>query len=331
MEKELDQAINFCIAALNNKVKGSQEVEGNSDYVLATLQKIAKMPYQGRNIGIGDYRTSFEQMMKQCLRSKLSFSLDWLHVILVLFDFTNYDETKMLALAEKIVNDNIIFNHVLKHIIANLVTMGNIEMAEQFIPNFKTTVIFKEQNNLDMGYLIILEHYAQNGDDKNFFKYFKLSKPAINKNEVSMAKDMLVKNYTQNNSIEHGIELCKHKNIGSKFYFSALLAFAEQGKYQELKQIFEKYPQLKQAETELQILIAACMKAKELNLPIDDDFEELFFRTLQVDRKLKWGDAKLQDSLFFDLGFANEGNKERMLRCRKKIKANSLKKELIVK
>jgi len=339
MEKELEQAINYCIEALNNRTDESrQEVEGNSDYVNATLQKIKQLPYQGRNLGIGDNhydgkRNSFEDMINRFGEEKITYSLEWKDALLVLFDFANYDETKMLGFAKKIVNDNIIFNHILKHIISNLVTMENIKTAEEFIPNFKTTVIFKEEDNLDKGYFIILTHYANIGDDKNFFKYFKQSKPAVNKYDVNVAKQYLVKNYAKNNGIEQTIQLCKHKNIGSKFYFNALMAFAEQGNYQELKQIFDKYPELKQpeAETQLHILTTAYLKAKELNQTIDDDFEQLFERALKVDRKLKWGDTKLQDSLLLDLGLASEGNKERVLKCRKAIKANWLKKELVVK
>jgi|GEM_PF-2541905 len=338
MEKELDKAINFCIEALNNRTDETrQEVEGNSDYVNATLQKIKQMPYHGRNLGIGDnhydgFRNSFQDIINRFETKKITYSLDWKDALLVLFDFANYDEAKMLEFAKKIVNDNIIFNHVLKNIIANLVTLGNIKKAEEFIPNFKTTFIFKEEDNLDKGYFIILTHYAKLGDDKNFFKYFKLSKPAVNKYDVNVAKQYLVKNYATHNGIEQTIELCKHKNLGAKLYFSALTAFAEQGNYQELKQIFEKHPELKQpeAETELKILATAYLEAKKINLLIDDDFEELFERAVKMDRKLKWGDVKLQDSILLDLGLANQNNKERFLKCRKAIKNNWLKKELII-
>jgi hypothetical protein len=338
MKRQIDQAINFCIEALNNKTERSQEVKGSSEYVTAVLNEIKKLPYQGRKLGIGDfgyedYRSSFEDTSKWFGKQTITYSLSWKSALLILFDFANYDELKMLEFAEKIVNDNIIFNHVLKHIITNCIVEGDIPKAEMFIAKFKTTLIFKEQDNLDMGYLIILKHYAIKGDNKNFFKYFKQSKPAINKTEVTDAKDLLVKNYAENNGIEQTIVLCKHKNLGSKFHLYALLAYAEQGKYQELKTIFEKYPELKQPEmeTELIVLSGACLKAKKLSLKIDDDFEYLFERALKVDRKIRWGDAKLQDSILFDLGLANEGNKERMALCRKAIKANSLKKELIIK
>jgi len=338
MKQELEQAINYCIEALNNYVVGSQMVEGNSEYVLATLSKIKQLPYQGRNLGIEDfgytdYRSTFEDMLKRFKTESITSSLDWEDALLILFDFANYDEHTMLAFAQKIVNDNITFNHILKHIITNYVVLGDIRMAEAFIPNFKPTVIFKEEDNLDEGYLIILKHYAMQGDDKNFFKYFKQSKPAINKSEVNNAKDFLVKNYCLKNGVEQSIALCTHKNLGVKFHFSVLMAFAEQGKYQELKQIFEKYPYLKQSEqeTELKILAEAYLKAKKFNITIDDDFEDLFERALKVDRKLKWGDAKLQDSILFDLGLASEGDKERITRCRKAIKNNWLKKELVIK
>lgn len=337
MKQQIEQAINFCIEALNNKNKGSQEVNGNDKFVLETLNKTLELPYEGRNLGIGDYgfedyRNTCADMSKRFGDVSITYSLSWKNALLTLFDFANYNENIMLEFAEKIVNDNIMFNHVLKHIITNCVVLGDVRKAEEFIPNFKTTIIFKEEDNLDMGYLIILKHYAMKGDDKNFFKYFKRSKPVFNKYEVNEAKGLLVKNHAKNSEIEQTIALCEHKNLGSKFFFNALMAFAEQGKYQELTHIFEKYPQLKQPEleTELMVLTGAYLKAKKFGLEINDDFENLFERALKVDRKLKWGDAKLQDSLLLDLGLANDGNFERMSRCRKAIKANSLKKELVI-
>lgn len=338
MEQELEESINFCIEALNNKNKGSQDVNGNDKFVLETLNKTLELSYKGRNLGIGDYgfedyRNTFVAMSKRFGNVGITNSLSWKNALLTLFDFANYDENTMLEFAKKIVNDNIMFNHILKHIITNCVVLGDIKMAEELIPNFKPTIIFKEQDNLDMGYLIILKHYAMKGDDKSFFRYFKQSKPVVNKYEVNEAKGLLVKNYAKNNDIEQIIALCQHKNLGSKFYFNALMAFMEQGKYQELTQIFETYPELKQPEleTELMVLTGAYLKAKKLGLKINDDFENLFERALKVDRKLKWGDAKLQDSIFLDLGLANEGNSERMSRCRKAIKTNSLKMELMIK
>mgnify|MGYP003574857767 CR=1 FL=1 len=338
MENKIEKAILFCIEALNNRERGSQEVKGNSEFVLATLKNIMQLPYHGRNLGIGafgyaDYRSSFESMKPRFEKGNITHSLAWLNALLVLFDFANYDEDKMLQFAEKIVNDNIMFNHVLKHIITNCVVMNDVEKAVKFIPNFKTTKIFKEQDNLDVGFLIVLKHYAMKGDDKNFFNYFKQSKPTLNKTETNDAKGFLVKNYAQRNGIEQTMALCNHKNLGPKFYFNALMAFAEQGKYQELKQVFQKYPELSQPEleTELSILSVAFLQAKKLNLTTDDDFELLFERALKVDRKLKWGDAKLQDSILFDLGLASPGNKERINRCKKAIKSNSLKRELLIK
>ena len=339
MKQQIEQAINFCIEALNNKNERSQEVKGNSEYVLATLNEIKKLPYEGRNLGIGDfgyedYRSSFDVTSKWFGQQPITHSLSWKNALLTLFDFANYDEFTMLEFAKNIVNDNIIFNHVLKHIITNCVVEGDVSKAEYFIPNFKPTQIFRKQSdNLDLGYLIILKHYALKGDHTNFFKYFKPSKPAVNKTEVTEAKDLLVKKYAKNNDIERAIKLCQHKNLGSKFYLDALLAFVEQGKYQELKTIFQKYPELKQPEleTELIVLSGAYLKAKELNFQIDDDFEYLFERALKVDRKIRWGDAKLQDSILMDLGRASIENKERMSRCRKAIKATWLKKELVIK
>jgi hypothetical protein len=338
IKQELEEAINFSIDALNkiDRSNGSSNVKGNSEYVLSTIHKIKNLPYQGRNLGIGDlgytlFRCSFENILNRLNKDSINHSLSWLDALLILLDFGNYEEIKILEFANK-VNDNIIFNHILKHIISNCVVLKDIEMAEKLIPHFKPTFIIKEDANFDKGYLILLQYFSILGDDKFFFKYFKLSKPAINKYEINEAKEHLVKNYTKKNGIEPSIALCRHKNLGNKFYFNALMSFVEEGKYQELKQIFKKHSELKQPELhiELKILTQARRKAKALNLAIDDDFEELFEINLKVDRKIKWGDLKLQDVIFLDLGLSSQGNKERMIRCRKAIKYNWLKTELII-
>jgi len=335
MKQELEQAINICIHALNGKKSDRLQIVRKDKFVLETIRKIAKLPYQGRNLGIGGFgyrnnRSSFEDMVKHLEEEKISCSLDWLDAILILYEFANYTEYQMLESAKMIVNDNIIFNHIIEHIVTNLVVMNDIKSAENFIPNFKKTVIVKEEDNFDIGYLVILQYFAMQGDDKNFFKYYKLSKPAIHKTEVHEAKELLVGNFAIKNGIEATITLCQHKNLGIKYHFAALTPFAEQGKYQELKEIFAKYPELKQSECEieLKILSQAYLEAQKINAEIDDDFELLFNRAINVDRKLRWGDFKLQDSILFDLGLASVGNKERVLRCRKAIKNNSIKQEL---
>ncbi len=97
-----------------------------------------------------------------------------------------------------------------------------------------------------------------------------------------------------------------------------------------LYDFFNHYPELKQPEqeTELCMLISAFEKAKTNNLSADDDFEILFERVKKADRKLRWGNFTLQDELFLNLGLAGAGDPERIKRCRKAIKNNSLKNEL---
>jgi hypothetical protein len=329
MESNIREAIHLSINALNS---GNYE---DDVIVLNELKRMYEQPYEGRDLGIGTlryrgFRNSWHSIKLQTENLKtIDHKLTWESVLLVLFDFGNYNEPEMLELAFK-VNDAIIFNHLLKHIIANLIKQEKISEAEEYIPHFRTTHIFKEEDNQDEGYLLILNFYAGKGDADNFFKYFKKCDPRKNKHHVTENKGWLVETYAALHPIESAIELCKHKNLGEKYTYYALYAYARQGLYQELKAIFNQYPTLKQSEleTELSILIIAYSKAKRESLINIDDFEELFIRATMVDRKLKWGDCKLQDSLFLDLGLASEGNKERITRCKKAIKNNSLKKEL---
>jgi len=113
MKQELEQVINICIHVLNGNNSDSQQIDRKDKFVLETIQKIAKLPYQGRNLGIGgfgyrNYRSSFEDMVKRFEDEEIFCSLDWLDAILVLYDFANYTEFQMLESAKKIVNDNIL-------------------------------------------------------------------------------------------------------------------------------------------------------------------------------------------------------------------------------
>jgi len=329
MQIEIKDAIHLSINALNSGDYKDDVI------VLNVLKRMYKQPYEGKGLGIGTFhhrgfRNSWSDMKIRTENLKaVDDKLTWESILLILFDFGNYNEPKMLELARE-VKDPIIFNHVLKHIIANLIKQEKITEAEGYIPHFRTTHIFKEEDNQDDGYLLILDYYAGKGDAENFFKYFKKCDPRKNKHHVTENKGWLVETYAAQHAIEPAIELCKHKNLGEKYAYHALYAYARQGLYQELKAIFNQYPTLKQPEleTELSILIIAYSKAKRESLIDIDDFEELFVRATMVDRKLKWGDCKLQDSLFLDLGLASEGNKERLTRCKKAIKNNSLKREL---
>ncbi|MCJ8154703.1 hypothetical protein MKJ01_13105 [Chryseobacterium sp. SSA4.19] len=338
MKKEIDKAIDFCIDALSTPNDNRQEALGNDAEVLDVIKKIADIPYKGRGLGIGalgykGYRSSWKDIYERFEGKKeITHPLDWCTAALLLYDFADYTEEEILNSAQKITYDDIIYNHILIHIITNLVIRDKIEKAEKYTAYFRKTKIFKENDNVDKGFLIILTYYALKGDQKNFFKYFTACKPSINRSEVNDAKQSLVTAYADAHGVEAAINLCRHKNLGTKYHSDAIITYAVKGKYQELKEVFNKYPELKQheLETELSMLISAYENAKIRKLPVDDDFEILFERAKQVDRKLRRGDGKLQDELFLNLGLASQDNPERVKRCRKAIKNNSLKKELLI-
>lgn len=244
---------------------------------------------------------------------------------MLLYDAANFNEEDILSSAKHI-KDDIIFNHILEHVISNLTAKNDIKNALKFIPEFRTTTIFNEENNKDSGYLIILRHYAALGDTDN---YFKLAEPRKHKFELADLKAFLVESFAENHNIEESINLCKHKNIGEKFQSSALFAFAKTGKYTALKSIFKKYHELKQFEnqTELSLLSTAYFAAKKNKFVVEDDFEVLFERALKLDRKSKSGAATMQDAVLFNLGMAEYDNEGRREKCRKAIKGNSIKKE----
>lgn len=327
MSAIVQHSINLCIQAINNSG------DGLDTEVLDAIRSIAELPYKGTGLGIGregyrGYRSSYEDILKRFIEKKtINHSLNWESALLLLYDADGFSESEILSSAKNI-EDDIIYNHILEHVISNLAAKNDIERACSFIPNFRTTTIFKKENNLDKGYLILLRHYAAQGDATQFFNYFKLAEPAKNKSEIAELKSYLVESFTAKNGIADALKLCTHKNLGPKFHANALLAFARTGKYEELKSIFEQYPELKHNETELSMLSTAYYQAKKNKFEVEDDFESLFKRALQLDRKIKYGDIKMQDAVLFDLGLAEFDNKERREKCRKAIKNNSIKKEL---
>lgn len=326
MKEIIERSIKLCIDSINYSSEGS-DLE-----VLENIRTLAYLSCERADLGIGSegyrgYRPSFQELIKRFThRKRINDNLDWEKALLLFYHAANFSEEEIKSSAKNI-NENIIFNHILEHIISNFAAKNEIKNVLKFIPEFRVTNIFKEENNQDSGYLIILRHYAAKGDSEQFFAYFKFAKPAKNKSDLADLKAFLVESFASNHSIEEAINLCKHKNLGSKYHSSALFAFAKTGNYIELKSIFEKHPELKQPENELALLSTAYLAAKENKSFVQDDFEILFERALTLDRKLKSGAASLQDAVLFNLGIAEYGNKERRERCRKTIKSNSIKRE----
>jgi hypothetical protein len=331
MNAEIGKSIEICI----NGIAGKAGEEGDL-FVLKMLERLDEEPYQGRGLGIGDtgrngYRASWADMVTRFAgwKERVSGVLDWKDALLMLFDWANLDEDAMFGYAEKI-EDAIIYNHVLKHIIENLVRLSDIERALAFTLKFHPTHIFKDEDNLYMGYRIIAGHHARRGESAEFFKLLKRCAPSSERYEMGLLKAELIEGVCRKDGIEAAMAVCGRQSIGEKYYFDALRVHAENGEYAQLKEFFAEYPQLKQpeSETELNILAAACMEARDKGMPVADDFEELFKRAIEVNPRLKWGDVRLRDSILLDLGMAYRDDRERKTRCRKAIKNNWLKKEL---
>ncbi len=332
MNKEIEKSVSICIDAINGK-----KSDNNDTFVLATLKILSQEPYRGNGLGIGcgkhgfrGYRTSWKDLIMRLLgKDKLQHSLDWEKALLVIFHSENLSSEVMYSYA-RLIEDAIIYNHVLLHIIEDMVAMDKISEAKNYIPFFKTTYIFKEENNQEDGYRVILRYYAQKGNVDEFFKVFKLCEPRKERYEIETYKGILVESVCAQHGIEAAIAVCKHKNIGERYWINALDILTDQGEYRKLKSIFSQYPELKQPEkeTELKALTRAYLEAIRQKEETDDDFEVLFQRADKVDPKLKWGDFRLRDSILFDLGLASKGDQERTTRCRKAIKNNSIKKEL---
>ncbi|GHS88417.1 hypothetical protein FACS189487_06620 [Campylobacterota bacterium] len=335
---DIEQSIKSCIAALNGNAPND-----SGKFVCETLRKMYETPYNGRGLGIGSHRTGRimwgDRREWIFFKEELGSSLDFLHVLLCLFDGANLSEKEMLDYAEQIQHDNIIYNHILEHILENLAEQNAIEEIKRYIPYFRSGNVYADNGNdiIDQesqeyfGWRIIARYYAKKADTDNFFKIFKLCEPSKDKYDMELIKIALARSVMLIYGIDAAIKLLSHKNIGDRYAINILSVLADKGEYEKLKAIFAKYPQLKQLEkeTELNILSAAYESAAKQGFILDDaEFNALFDRALAVNTKLKCGDSKLRDTILFNLGLASKNNNERCTRCRKAIKNNWIKKEL---
>ncbi len=345
MEEKILQALNTCIEAfgiLKKARESSEEVDLSKQdaSVIATLHEAYKQPYQGRGLGLGEFYGNELKRIQIENKGKYNFSdsdevgnvaLDWLYVFIVLSDFADLSNDEIFQYANQI-SGNIIFNHIIKHIICNCLAEESVDEALSYIPKFRETTIFKMEDNQDKGYLLILQYYAHKADVDNFFKYFKLAKPASNRYEIGQRKEWLVHSYALTHSIEESIQLCKHKNLGEKFLIE--IFNDTKGEYIKVKDILNAYSEFKNMENaqKVRILVSSYVQASELGKEVPDEFEILFNECLKIDRKIRWGDFKLVDSLLLDLGLAYQSiNPSHALQCRKAIKNNFLKKEIVIK
>jgi hypothetical protein len=332
------QAIECCIEALNGSAR-----DGDDRFVLKTLREMYEAPYKGRGLGIGSHRTGrvlWEDSNNwPFFKEGLTCSLSWLHALLLLFDGANLSEKAMFDHAQQITQDDIIFNHILEHILENLAVQGAVDAIKEYIPYFKTGNVYADNGNDVIGHKsmeyygwrILLRYYARNADADNFFKTLKLCEPSKDKYDMECIKGDLVQTVALTHGIEAALKIIGHKNIGERYAYNALSAFAEAGEYEKLKEIFSLYQELRQPEkeTEMNILAVACEAAAKQGFVLDDtEFDALFARAVNINPKLKWGDSRLRDWVVFNLGLASKHNKERYTRCRKAIKNNWIKKEL---
>ncbi|GHU08767.1 hypothetical protein FACS1894158_18190 [Betaproteobacteria bacterium] len=252
------KSIECCIAALNGKVP-----EDGGQWVLETLRAMYEVPYKGRGLGIGSHRTGRISwggrrewaFFVEDLKSPLS----WLHVLLVLFDGANLNEKEMFNYAQQITKDNIIYNHVLEHILENLAAQDAVEEVKKHIPFFATSNVYADNGNdvigqkseEALGWRILLRYYAQKADTDNFFKIFKLCEPGKDRPDLERIKRVLVQSMMRAHGIEAVIKLLGHRNIGERYTQDALEVLADDGEYVKLKELFARYPQLTQSEATL--------------------------------------------------------------------------------
>jgi len=180
-----------------------------------------------------------------------------------------------------------------------------------------------------IGHRKLLKHFAESGNLADFKRRIKLSKPGkFPRNEISEIKLKMIQTYSEQNSVEKGIELCQTKLFGDKFTSAAIMWKASNMTLKEIDETLENYTMLKRVNPYIKAeLYTKHFFDKRLVLISEEEFEKVSNEIEKVDVKAKIGDGRLRDYLFNDLG-SSTLDVSQIKKCKKRVKSTFYKREL---
>lgn len=178
-----------------------------------------------------------------------------------------------------------------------------------------------------VGHRKMLKHYAEIGNEVEFKKRLKFSKPAkFPRNEIGGFKGILIENYSRKNGFEKALELCNDKTFGQEFSIAGIRWSAHLMDLDKIDQVLIDYPVINKENTKADLYVLHFFNQKPVMIN-ENDFSRTLDEVLKVDKDIKAGDIRLRDSMLWDLG-ASTLKKSQTLECRKNITSPLIKKEL---
>jgi hypothetical protein len=256
-------------------------------------------------------------------------SLTFLHKLEDIFQDSNIAHTEVITIALR-VTDMIIRHHIVLYAIKQVLTIGNVTIAESYIKHMPDIKSFgKIESTQHRGYREILSYYAEAGNLEAFLKTLKLSAPAKDaRHEIIGAKISLIEQYSKQNSYELATALAQRKEFGPKYLYAALKPHAGTLPINDMQTLLQNpafdVPKLYLREELTMLNLVGHYK----NSQDEKIFEQAFTFADNIDPKIKTGVAKMRDWFLLELGIASPVDSKLRLRCRKAIKNASIKREL---
>ena len=258
--------------------------------------------------------------------------LDYIHRLQQLFINEKLDEKQMLKVILDVNNDigkKHLFISLLKYM-KNLKKWSSMEYYIEQMPIYKANSYQKKDKPTSaFGYQIRIYEFIYNADFNKFKIYYKKCLPAVHKSEIKGIKSDFIVNYSKDKGVKEAIALTK-KAPFKNFELDALYPQVNILSYTKMLDVINEHQEAlsKQKSAIKERLLVDTLKA-EFNKGNYNEkyFFEVYEMVQKMDRKERWGDFKLKDALFFDLGESTK-NLDLIINCRKEIKHNILKKEL---
>lgn len=293
------------------------------------IEALAAEPYAGKGLGCGylghrGYRTPWADMMYRLRGNRGSNGLTWKDRVEVLFDTAGLGAQEMLSWTLQ-VEDDILRDHLLLHIAADLALEGEMARVEEEItPRLRPDMAYRADR-------VLLMEYARRGDTDGFLRKHKKASQRQERHTLVDARELLVEQVAARRGIDAALRLCDEaKGFGEGYRAMAMRSHADTASVESMRAWIGAHPALFASAPGLEeeLLVRAYAKGPRTEgVEGNDAFDELFARVDSLDKSLRAGDARLRDSLLLDLGMA-AGPGPRRLLCRKKIGNASIKREL---
>jgi len=301
-----------CVEAIN--LCCMPDAAGNEEHlallcstVLEAIHALLAQPYKGKGRGLGTstpsgYRSPWEDVARWAGRRDGGV-LGWKDRLLVLLDGAQIEADEMLGYAEHI-RDPILHNHVVLHVIEELVADGAFDHGRMVAAKHLRPVPSLDGDSRYQGYRVLLRHFAGQGDAEEFFAVWPQCAAGRDRHEIELCKSRLIVTISARQGWEAALALCdKDRRLGRGYYGMALRPLIEVGTYETLRQVLRETPGLELGEQmELSLLVHAYAAAARRGQQDIGEFQILFERVSALDPKIKAGDVRLRDSMFCELG-----------------------------